>query len=93
MHKGGISEPDMKALAVMPRTSSTESAVITVMPVVKLPMTRRNNATSIGDLTSLVAIVFLSAAICLFVFIYAAAGTGTTAAILDGAIAANHKIG
>ena len=46
MHSGGDSDPDMKALAVMPRTPPSASAVITVTPVAKRPMTRRNSMES-----------------------------------------------
>ena len=41
-HKGGSSEPDMNALAVMPRTSPRTCVVMTVTPVTKEAITRRN---------------------------------------------------
>ena len=41
-HSGGSSEPDMKAFAVMPRMPPSWRAVITVTPVTKRPITRRN---------------------------------------------------
>src|ERR1700739_1728365 len=40
----GSSETEVKALAVMPCTSSSESSVITVMPVAKDPNALRNSA-------------------------------------------------
>ena len=42
-HSGGSSEPDMKALAVMPRISPRASVVITVTPVANEPITLRNS--------------------------------------------------
>ncbi len=47
-HSGGASEPDRNALAVMPRTWPSASAVITVTPVAKRLMTRRNSLLSTG---------------------------------------------
>jgi hypothetical protein len=47
-HRGGESDPDMKALAVMPRTSRRVAVVITVTPVAKLPIISRNKVGSIG---------------------------------------------
>ena len=52
MQSGGSSEPDMKALAVMPRISPSASAVITVTPLAKRPMTRRKCAGSISPTRS-----------------------------------------
>lgn len=51
---GGESEPDIKALAVMPRTLPSTSAAITVTTVAKLPMTRRNSFASTGERSSLI---------------------------------------
>ncbi len=40
---GGVSDPDMNALAVMPRGSPPSSMVMTVTPVAKPPIVLRNN--------------------------------------------------
>src|SRR5262245_3150530 len=49
IHSGGSSDPDMKALAVIPRISPRTSVVMTVMPVAKLLMALRNSVGSIAS--------------------------------------------
>src|SRR6185503_2464724 len=44
MQSGGVRDPAMKALAVMPKTSPPTSVVTTVTPVAKRLMTFRNRA-------------------------------------------------
>src|SRR5512143_3570853 len=43
-HSGGVNDPAMNALAVMPKSSPPTSVVTTVTPVAKRPMTFRNRA-------------------------------------------------
>ena len=60
-HKGGSSEPDMNALAVMPRTSPRTCVVMTVTPVTKEAITRRKRPSvtapsrAEGDVTTVIA--------------------------------------
>ena len=48
-HSGGSSEPDMKALAVMPRTSPRTWVVMTVTPVANEAMTPRKRSCVISS--------------------------------------------
>jgi hypothetical protein len=59
-NEGRIEEADMNALAVIPRTSPDDSAVMTVTPDANRPMTRRNSDESIGGACSDVATRFTS---------------------------------
>ena len=50
MTSGGSSETELRALTVMPNGCSPSSAVTTVTPVTKWPMTRRNVSDGIAAL-------------------------------------------